>query len=252
MEISPVGDSEIKGTQHKNSNTGVILLLAAASSVAALAQTSLRTDGDGSGVDVSGTWYYDDHQDAAYGTAAGACRLRRISLERSRALVHIGVACFADDGAPAAVRRLRNSVRVFSPGNYRYWEERSLHQQINRHPDVVSDLGDAQDHLDGRAVPILPPTRRTLSWILDGEWKGNVLTITTTHLKRVWLRGNGTTSSDEAHVIERLIRHGDRLTFLHRPSIRSFWMSRIRTTIIISGTHDPDAWLYACEDAQEI
>jgi hypothetical protein len=46
-----------------------------------------------------------------------------------------------------------------------------------------------------------------------GEWVGNTLKVTTTHLKEGWLRRNGVARSDAATVTEHFIRHGDHLTW---------------------------------------
>ena len=46
-----------------------------------------------------------------------------------------------------------------------------------------------------------------------GEWVGNMLKVTTTHLKEGWLRRNGVARSDAATVTEHFIRHGNHLTW---------------------------------------
>ena len=46
-----------------------------------------------------------------------------------------------------------------------------------------------------------------------GEWVGNTLKVTTTHLKEGWLRRNGVARSDAATVTEHFIRHGNHLTW---------------------------------------
>ena len=52
--------------------TAAVLYLSAASIVVAFAQTTSPTPLTGSGVDISGAWYWVGHQDSAYETAAGA------------------------------------------------------------------------------------------------------------------------------------------------------------------------------------
>jgi len=67
------------------------------------------------------------------------------------------------------------------------------------------------------------------------------------------LRGNGTPTSDEATVIERLIRHGDRLTIFTTTTDPVFMDEPYTKTVInLRNIKDPDAWLYACEDGEEI
>jgi cyclase len=67
--------------------------------------------------------------------------------------------------------------------------------------------------MDGRPHPsqYAPHTWQGFS---TGQWKANVLTVTTTHLKWNYIRRNGVPRSDEATVTEHFARHGDYLTLL--------------------------------------
>ena len=47
-----------------------------------------------------------------------------------------------------------------------------------------------------------------------GVWEGNMLTITTTHVKQGWERRENIPASDEVTVIEHYIRRGDMLTHI--------------------------------------
>jgi hypothetical protein len=47
-----------------------------------------------------------------------------------------------------------------------------------------------------------------------GVFEGNMLTVTTTHVKQGWHRRENLPASDEATVIEHYIRHGDLLTHI--------------------------------------
>jgi len=47
-----------------------------------------------------------------------------------------------------------------------------------------------------------------------GKWDGDILTVTTTHLKEGWIRRNGVPRSDRAVVTEHFIRHGDDMTWV--------------------------------------
>ena len=235
--------------------TGGLLLLVASLSLVAFGQTNFGPTSTGSGIDISGTWHYGGNQDGAYGTAAGALvdyggfplneagRLYALAWPASRMTVR-QQQC-AGYGIPYA---------YFSPGNYRYWEERDPYTQqlIAIHMWFQTSETRRTIWMDGRPHPPAYAAH-TFPGFSTGEWKGNVLTITTTHLKRAWLRGNGTPSSDEAKVIERLIRHGDELT-VFTTTIDPVFLEEpyTKTMINIRNIKDPDAWLYACEDAQEI
>ena len=47
-----------------------------------------------------------------------------------------------------------------------------------------------------------------------GVWDGNMLTITTTHVKQGWERRENIPASDEVTVIEHYVRRGDMLTHI--------------------------------------
>lgn len=83
--------------------------------------------------------------------------------------------------------------------------------------------------LDGRPHP--PENAlHTFPGFSTGVWNGNMLTVTTTHLKTNYLQRNGIPRSDQATVTEHWTRHGDYLTivaviddpvFLTEPLVRS-------------------------------
>jgi len=83
--------------------------------------------------------------------------------------------------------------------------------------------------MDGRPQP--PDYEEyTFQGFSTGVWEGNMLTVTTTHLKPNYLRRNGIPSSDKRIITEHWTRHGDILTvvvvtedpvFLTEPLVRS-------------------------------
>jgi hypothetical protein len=66
-------------------------------------------------------------------------------------------------------------------------------------------------YMDGRPRPSQYALH---SWqgFSTGEWEGDMLKVTTTHLKEGWVRRNGLPRSDRATVIEYFIRNEDYLT----------------------------------------
>ncbi|HEX4138676.1 MAG TPA: MBL fold metallo-hydrolase [Bryobacteraceae bacterium] len=64
--------------------------------------------------------------------------------------------------------------------------------------------------MDGRPHP---PEYALHTWsgFSTGKWVGNMLVITTTHLKGAYLRRNGASFSDKATMMEYITRHGDYL-----------------------------------------
>ena len=208
-----------------------------------------------SGIDISGSWSYGGDQDADYGTAAGsvadyggiplneAGRLYALAWDASRMTVR-QQQC-AGYGIPYA---------YYSPGNFRFWEERDPYTQqpIAIHMWFQTSEVRRTIWMDGR---LHPPAyaAHTFAGFSTGQWEKNVLTITTTHLKRAWLRGNGTPTSDEANVVEKLVRHGDRLTVFTVTKDPVFLDEPYSKTMInLRNIKDPTAWLYACEDGEEI
>jgi len=117
-------------------------------------------------------------------------------------------------------------------------------------------LGTYQQHrtiwLDGRPHPpeYAPHTFMGFS---TGEWNGDILTITTTHIKQGYFRRSGVPASDRTTVVEHWMRHGNLLSqvtiatdpvYLTEPYIRSqefVLMDRGNTN-----------WLYNCEYAMEV
>ena len=107
--------------------------------------------------------------------------------------------------------------------------------------------------MDGRPHPPAwaPHTFRGFS---TGRFVGNALVVRTTHMKNGALRrGNGVPQSDQATLTEFFVRHDDHLTnvtvvtdpvFLSEPMVRSndFYRQPV----------DPGAWLYACDDGEQI
>ena len=69
-------------------------------------------------------------------------------------------------------------------------------------------------YLDGRPHPseYAPHTFQGFS---TGVWEGNMLTVTTTHLKENYLRRNGVPRSSKATFTEHWVLHGNYLTITH-------------------------------------
>jgi hypothetical protein len=65
--------------------------------------------------------------------------------------------------------------------------------------------------MDGRPHPP-DDAPHTFAGFSTGEWQGNTLVVTTTHMKESPLRRNGVPTSDQATEVEYIVRHGDVLT----------------------------------------
>src|SRR2546428_12645834 len=141
-----------------------------------------------------------------------------------------------------------------SPENHRIWEGGYPFTKgftAIRYGGKIAQV-DRTVYMDGRPhPPAYAP--HTFAGFSTGKFEGNILTVTTTHIKRGWLRANGAPQSDAATVTEHLIRHGDTVTILavvNDPVYLSEPMTK--TSLMFRQPVAPDAWLYACDDSEQI
>jgi hypothetical protein len=73
---------------------------------------------------------------------------------------------------------------------------------------------DVPIYLDGRPHPS-PNAPHTWGGFSTAEWVGDILRITTTHLKEEYLRRNGVQHSDKATITTYWMRRGDYLTWMN-------------------------------------
>ena len=99
------------------------------------------------------------------------------------------------------------------PSNIRIWKEvDTASQQLIAYHIYTSAYSESRTiYMDGRPHP--PDyARHTWTGFSTGKWDGDILTVTTDHLKENWVRRNGIPRSDKAVVTERFLRHGNYLT----------------------------------------
>ncbi len=117
------------------------------------------------------------------------------------------------------------------PFGARIWEERDpvTHELIAIHEAINTYEQHRTIWMDGRPHPS-PNAPHTWMGFSTGVWDGNMLTITTTHIKHGWYRRENIPSSDEATTIEHWVRNGNVWThisvtedpvFLTEPLIKS-------------------------------
>jgi hypothetical protein len=92
----------------------------------------------------------------------------------------------------------------------RIWEERDpvTHQLIAIHEAISTYEQKRTIWMDGRPHPS-PNAPHTWMGFSTGVWEGNMLTITTTHMKQGWHRRENIPSSDEVTMIEHWVRNGN-------------------------------------------
>ena len=81
------------------------------------------------------------------------------------------------------------------------------------HVTIMWQLQHRTIYMDGRPHP---SENALHSWqgFSTGEWEGDMLRVTTTHLKEGWVRRNGLPRSDKATLTEYFIRNEDYLTLV--------------------------------------
>ncbi|MEO8258747.1 MAG: hypothetical protein ABI868_15465 [Acidobacteriota bacterium] len=101
------------------------------------------------------------------------------------------------------------------PALLRLWKEiDTVSQQVVAwHTHISWQAPERTIYMDGRPHP---PEYAAHTWqgFSTGEWEGEVLKVTTTHLKMGWIRRNGVPRSDTATLVERFVRHGNVLTLI--------------------------------------
>jgi len=101
------------------------------------------------------------------------------------------------------------------PANTRWSKEvdRDTQQTIAWHTHMSWQAPERTIYMDGRPHP---PEYAAHTWqgFSTGKWEGNMLTITTTHLKNGWIRRNGIPRSEKATVTEHIFRNGDVMTWM--------------------------------------
>lgn len=101
------------------------------------------------------------------------------------------------------------------PMAVRIWEERDsvTHELIAIHQYINTYEQKRTIWMDGRPHPS-PNAPHTWMGFSTGKWEGDMLTVTTTHIKQGWYRRGNVPSSDEATTVEHFIRRGNVLTHI--------------------------------------
>jgi hypothetical protein len=198
----------LSGIKRKASRVGaagpVLLLIAATAAVPALAQ-----------VDFAGEWaplYHESGPERLPGPELADytelpinahARMRADSWDADRISVVEQYQC-RPHGEDYALRGL---------GNLRVWTELDPASQklVAFHLHFLAWDSDRTIWMDGRPHP---PDYAPHTWqgFSTGVWEGNMLTVTTDHLKENYIRRNGVPRSDKAVVTEHWVRHHDYLT----------------------------------------
>ncbi len=139
------------------------------------------------------------------------------------------------------------------PANLRIWKDidTATQETVAYHTHISWQAPERTIWMDGRPHP---PDYAAHTWqgFSTGKWEGDMLTVTTDHLKEGWIRRNGIPRSEKAVITEHIIRHENYLTvavIINDPSYLT--EPFIRTTDF---TMDPDQQIapYPCEEVIEV
>ena len=124
-------------------------------------------------------------------------------------------------------------------------------QLIAYHTHIFWQAPERVIWMDGRPHP---PDYVAHTWqgFSTGKWEGDVLTVTTTHLKTAWVRRNGLPRSEKAVITEHWVRHGKYLTVATIVNDPAYLTEPfIRTTDFVN---NPDQQIpaYPCEAVVEV
>lgn len=101
------------------------------------------------------------------------------------------------------------------PLQMRMWEERDAvtHQLIAIHQAIQNYEQNRTIWMDDRPHPSANAPHTWMGFS-TGVWEGNMLTVTTTHVKQGWHRRANIPASDEVTVIEHYLKHGNMLSHI--------------------------------------
>ena len=112
--------------------------------------------------------------------------------------------------------KVHNAPYIYhGPLQFRMTEERDLRtQRLIAFKNYINTYEQERTiWMDGRPHP---PEWAPATWMgfSTGTWNGDILVVTTTHIKQEWIRRNGIPNSDRSTLIEHFIRHGNILTHM--------------------------------------
>jgi len=199
------------------------------------------------GIDLSGAWYDMAQQDSGLGTAAGMLvDYGGIPINETGRMYALG---WSPNRQTTRQEQCAGYVPpyMYVATRFRFWEDRD---PINQRLTAVMSYGQTTEgtrsiFMDGRPHPPAYAAH-SFTGFSTGRYERGILRVDTTHLKRGYIRATGLIQSDQAELVEYFIRHGDRITYfgLAEPMTKTSVMRRYIVT--------PDAWLYACDDGEQI
>jgi hypothetical protein len=142
------------------------------------------------------------------------------------------------------------------PLNMRIWDERDRETQqvMAIHIDISNFQQRRIVWMDGRPHPS-KNAEHTWMGFSTGKWDGDVLVVTTTHIKQMWHRRNGVPQSDQVTLTERFALHGTVLTYVTITDDPVYLTEPlVKTTNMLKNPRPlaPQQLLYPCSAVVEI
>ena len=208
-------------------------------------------------VDLTGTWsprYQEDFSERIPGPELG---------DYTGLPLTDGARRYAESWDPARLTLPEEQCRVHvspyiyrGPTNIAIWEDRDPNtRELIAIKHRISTFDQERTiYMDGRPHP---PAYAAHTWMgfSTGQWQGNMLVVTTTHIKKGWLRRNGVPESDLATLTEYFVRTGEVLTrisaiadpvYLTEPLVKS-------EEFVLNTQGVPHrAWLFKCKPVVEV
>jgi glyoxylase-like metal-dependent hydrolase (beta-lactamase superfamily II) len=208
-------------------------------------------------VDLTGTWsprYQEDFSERVPGPELG---------DYTGLPLTDGARRYAESWDPARITMPEEQCRVHvspyiyrGPTNIGIFDERDpgTRELIAIKHRISTFDQERTIYMDGRPHP---PAYAPHTWMgfSTGVWQGNMLVVTTTHIKKGWLRRNGVPESDLATLTEYFVRTGDVLTrvsaisdpvYLTEPLVKS-------EEFVLNTQGVPHrSWLYKCKPVVEV
>ena len=143
---------------------------------------------------------------------------------------------------------------LHGPMQFRLWEEKdpptqqviALRMYLNTYEQNRTIWMDGRPH---------PPDYAPHTWqgFSTGTWNGDILTVTTTHIKQEWIRRNGVPNSEKSTMVEHFIRHGGIMTHLEIWTDPVYLAEPlIRSEDFVLNERTGGNWLWPCEYVDEI
>ena len=151
--------------------------------------------------------------------------------------------------------KVHNAPYIYhGPLQFRMWEERDQRtQRLAAFKNYINTYEQERTiWMDGRPHP---PAWAPATWMgfSTGKWEGDILVVTTTHIKQEWIRRNGVPNSDRSTMIEHFIRHGNILTHMVQwTDPVNLTEPLLRSEEFVLQERTAGNWLWPCEYVDEV